>query len=421
MKLTTYILTGLLLLVFFGCQPIYEAPVPYSFTGAPGSGRFVAPVRQRMEGVYTVSDGAGQFNEQVVLKWTYLLNRADTTHYLTVFTGKDAGYFNLEIDVKADSLVLDGYWRKLLSTETGRVRLRVEAKRNGQTVAYTGPLTPGDTLLLTGFYGDKTSKPNQPLTLTYRRPLNRRPFDILAHRGGGRTADLLPASENSVEVIKLASRLGATGIEIDVRFTKDGVPILYHDDVLNLRLTQKNGLVGDVSEFTYQQLSDLVRLVNGETIPTLEEALQTVIDNTPLTFVWLDTKYVRSMDQIQAIQRTYLQKASAAHRTLQIVIGLPTQDAVDLYKALPTRDTPVLCELDIPTTRSVNANIWAPRWTLGPQTPDIATMRAEGRKAFVWTLDESQFIQKFIGENEFDGILSNYSPVVAYYHYIQPQ
>ena len=46
-------------------------------------------------------------------------------------------------------------------------------------------------------------------------------------------------------------------------------------------------------------------------------------------------------------------------------------------------------------------------------------MKAEGRKAFVWTLDEPQFIQKFIGESQFDGILSNYSPVVAYYHYVQ--
>ena len=419
MKLTTCFLLGLLPLMFFGCRQTYEAPVPYSFANVPGSGRFVASVRQRMEGVYAVGDGAAQFSDQVVLKWTYGLTGADTTHYLSVFTGKDAGYFNLEIDPKADSLTLDGYWRTLVNTDTGRARLRLAAKRNGRVVAFTGSPTPGDTLLLTGTYTDIAGA-SQLLTMTFRRPLNQKPFAILAHRSGGRTADLLPASENSVEIIKLASRLGGTGIEIDVRFTKDGVPILYHDDYLNLRLTQKSGLVGDVSEFTFQQLSDLVRLVNGEKIPTLEEALETVIVNTPLTFVWLDTKYIGSMDRIQAIQRTYLQRAKAAGRTLQIVIGLPTQAAVDLYNALPNKNTPVLCELDIPTTRSVKANFWAPRWTLGPQTPDVTTMKAEGRQVFVWTLDEPQFIQKFIGENEFDGILSNYAPVVAYYHYRQP-
>lgn len=419
MKRIGYLLAGLMPLLFFGCRQTYEAPVPYTFTNAPGAGGFVSSVRQRMEGVYAVSSGAGQFNEQVAVKWTYVLNGTDTTHYLSVFVGKDAGYFNLEVDPRTDSLVLNGYWRKLVNTETGLVRLRLDARHNGRTVPYSGSLPPGDTLLLTGFYGEPAGKLTQPLTLTYRRPLNRQPFAILAHRSGGRTADLLPASENSLEVIRLASRLGATGIEIDVRFTKDGVPILYHDDVLNLRLTQKSGLVGDVGEFTYQQLSDLVRLVNGEKIPTLDEALETVINHTPLTFVWLDTKFTNRMQTIQAIQQLYIQKAKAARRTLQIVIGLPTQDAVDLYKALPNKNTPVLSELDIPTTRSVNAAIWAPRWTIGPETPDISAMKAEGRQVFVWTLDEPQFIQKFIGESQFDGILSNYSPVVAYYHYVQ--
>ena len=67
-----------------------------------------------------------------MVKWTYLLNRADTTHYLSVFIGKDAGYFNLEIDPQTDSLVLDGYWRKLVNTETGRVRLRLDANTTGE-------------------------------------------------------------------------------------------------------------------------------------------------------------------------------------------------------------------------------------------------------------------------------------------------
>ena len=208
-------------------------------------------------------------------------------------------------------------------------------------MAYTGPLPPGDTLLLTGFYGEQTGKPNQPLTLTYRRPLNRRPFDILAHRGGGRTADLLPASENSLEVIKLASRLGATGIEIDVRFTKDGVPILYHDDVLNLRLTQKNGLVGDVGEFTYQQLSDLVRLVNGEKIPTLEEALETVINHTPLTFVWLDTKFIQSdADDTGYSANSTFRKPKPPAGRFRLLLACPLRMPLTFIRRCPPRIRP---------------------------------------------------------------------------------
>lgn len=375
-----------------------------------------------MEGVYTVTAGSTQFGDQVALKWTYLLNGSDTTHYLSIFTGLDAGFFNLEVGPQTDSLVVKGYWRKLVNTVNGLSSLTVKARHNGQLQPYTGQLATGDTLVLTGLYGEKTAQPAIPLILTYKRPLNQRPFAILAHRSGGRTSDLLPASENSVEIIKLASRLGATGIEIDVRYTKDGVPILYHDNTLNLRLIQKSGLTGPIENYTYQQLSSLVRLVNGEKIPTLEEALETVVNNTSLSFVWLDTKYIGPMDKVQAIQQKYLQKASQAGRNLRIVIGLPSTDAVKSYEALVNKEnTPILCELDTAITRGLGARIWAPRWTLGPQTEEVAAMKAEGRTVFVWTLDETEFIREFISQNNFDGILSNYSPVVAYYHYVEQQ
>ncbi|MFD2938173.1 glycerophosphodiester phosphodiesterase [Spirosoma flavum] len=420
MRLILYSFLGLFLIAFNSCRKDYEAPVPYNFTNTPGSGRFVPSVRQAMEGVYAVTTGSGQFGEQVALKWTYLLNGSDTTHYLSIFTGTDAGYFNLEGTSQTDSLVVNGYWRKLVNTLTGLVHLTIKARHNGQLQPFTGSLALGDTLVLTGLYGENTADPTQPLMLTYRRPLNQKPFSIMAHRSGGRTSDLLPASENSVEIIKLASRLGATGIEIDVRYTKDGVPILYHDNTLNLRLIKKSGLTGPIEAYTYQQLNTLVRLVNGEKIPTLEEALETVVSNTALNFVWLDTKYIGPMDKVQAIQQKYRQKAMLAGRNLRIIIGLPTTDAVASYQALADKDnTPILCELDTTLTRNLGARIWAPRWTLGPQTAEVLAMKAEGLTVFVWTLDEPEFIREFISQNNFDGILSNYSSVVAYYHYTE--
>lgn len=417
MKSTHVIL--LCLLLFAGCRKDYEAPVPYAFANTPGAGRFTTPVRRAMEGVYRVTDGSGQFGEQVALKWTYVLNGADTTHCLSIFTGISVGFFNLEGDQKADSLALTGYWRKLVNTRTGRTRLAVLTKHNGRLQRYSGSLATGDTLVLDGLYGNNADQPTQKLTLTYRRPLNPKPFAILAHRSGGRTSDLLSVSENSVEMIKAASRLGATGIEIDVRYTKDGVPILYHDNSLNLRLIQKNGLDGAIEKYTYKQLQTFVQLINGERIPTLEEALETVITNTTLSFVWLDTKYIGPMDKVQVIQQKFRQRAILARRDLRIVIGLPTQGAVDAYQALANKDnTPILCELDTAITRNLGARIWAPRWTLGPQTEEVLAMKAENRTVFVWTLDEPQFIEQFIKEGRFDGILSNYSPVVAYYHYV---
>ncbi len=410
----------LFVIAFGGCRKDYEAPLPYTFINSSGSGRFSPAVRQALEGVYVVSDGSTQFGSEVVLKWSYLLEGTDSTHYLSVFTGLDAAYFNLEGSAQTDSLVLNGYWRKLVNADIGLARLVVQAKHNGRLQAFSGNLPAGDTLVIKGLYGAGKNTPSLPLTLQYRRPLNKKPFNIMAHRSGGRTADLLPASENSVAIIKLASRLGATGVEMDVRYTKDGVPVLYHDNTLNLRLIEKSGLTGSLESYTYKQLSALVRLINGEQIPTLEEALEAVVYNTGLKFVWLDTKYVGPMDPIQAIQQKYLQKARQAGRDLNIVIGLPTTDALDSYKALKNKaNTPILCELDTAITRNLNAGIWAPRWTLGPQTDEVLAMKAQGRTVYVWTLDEPTFIEEFINQNKFDGILSNYSPVVAFYHYTE--
>jgi glycerophosphoryl diester phosphodiesterase len=49
----------------------------------------------------------------------------------------------------------------------------------------------------------------------------------------------------------------------------------------------------------------------------------------------------------------------------------------------------------------------------------VQQMHNEGRKVFVWTLDEPSFIQDYINNGNFDGVLSNYPSLIAYYHYIR--
>jgi glycerophosphoryl diester phosphodiesterase len=392
--------------------------VPYDFSDKPGSGMFTPAIRRTVNGVYAVSNGSTQFGNQVALRWTYTHDGTDTVHSLSIFSGVSAGFFSLEINQQADSMAVSGFWRQLVNASTGQAHFSIKAKRNGQLLPYTGQSLEGDTLVLDGYYDTGTGSPQQRMTLTYLRPLNPTPFEIIAHRGGGRTSDLLNASENSIRIIRQASRLGAHGVELDVQYTRDSIPVLYHDNKLNLRLVQKNGLSGTINQYTYQQLKTFVRLINGEEIPTLEQALQTVVDNTDLDFVWLDSKFEGPMARVQALQQRYNERARQAGRNLRIVIGLPSTEAIASYQGLANKaNTPILCELDTATTRGLGANIWAPRWTLGPQTDEVNAMKAEGRSVFVWTLDETQFIEQFIGEGNFNGILSNYSSTVAYYHY----
>ena len=54
-------------------------------------------------------------------------------------------------------------------------------------------------------------------------------YNILAHRGGGRNAERLGFSDNSIEMRSHAEILGANGVEIDVKRTKDGKLIILHD------------------------------------------------------------------------------------------------------------------------------------------------------------------------------------------------
>ena len=98
---------------------------------------------------------------------------------------------------------------------------------------------------------------------------------IIGHRG---VAAYAP--ENTLEGIHTAADMGVEWIELDVKLTKDQVPIIFHDDLLD-RTT--NG-TGPVAERT---LDDLRQLECGSwfsgsfagiKIPTLEEALDVIIE-----------------------------------------------------------------------------------------------------------------------------------------------
>lgn len=93
---------------------------------------------------------------------------------------------------------------------------------------------------------------------------------LIAHRCGGALAP-----ENTLAGLRLASRLGCRGVEFDVMLSRDGVPLLIHDETLE-RTTDGRGAVAD---HDYAQLAMLDAGVRhhaafaGERIPTLAQAL----------------------------------------------------------------------------------------------------------------------------------------------------
>jgi len=97
---------------------------------------------------------------------------------------------------------------------------------------------------------------------------------VIGHRGA-----MAYAPENTIESIVTAASLGVEWVELDVKLTRDGVPIIFHDDELD-RTTNGTGLVAMTN---YEDLRDLdAGSWFGDSfyrarIPTLEEAVDALL------------------------------------------------------------------------------------------------------------------------------------------------
>ena len=93
---------------------------------------------------------------------------------------------------------------------------------------------------------------------------------VCAHRGFN---SLLP--ENSLAAFGAAIAMGAEEIEFDLRFTKDGVPVVLHDPCLD-RVSNGKGNVWDytLDELKRLDFSDGMDALAGVTIPSFEEVLK---------------------------------------------------------------------------------------------------------------------------------------------------
>lgn len=93
---------------------------------------------------------------------------------------------------------------------------------------------------------------------------------VIAHRGASAAAP-----ENTIAAFERAYAEGARWIETDVKLTRDGVPVLFHDDTLD-RTT--NG-TGAIAEIDWAQLRELDAgswfntLYKGARVPRLSDGL----------------------------------------------------------------------------------------------------------------------------------------------------
>ncbi|UCZ54516.1 glycerophosphodiester phosphodiesterase [Bacillus shivajii] len=102
-------------------------------------------------------------------------------------------------------------------------------------------------------------------------------MDIIAHRGNKRYTP-----ENTLAAFYSAATYPIDGIEFDIQWTKDFVPVVFHDEKID-RTTNGSGLV---KSFTYAELrqfdagSWFDEQFRGEKIPSFEEVLNWASNNT---------------------------------------------------------------------------------------------------------------------------------------------
>lgn len=89
---------------------------------------------------------------------------------------------------------------------------------------------------------------------------------IFGHRGAS-----AHAPENTLAAFELAYEQGANGIELDVKLSADGIPVVFHDPTLD-RTTNGSGALVDFDLAALKELD----AGGGEKIPTLAEVFESV-------------------------------------------------------------------------------------------------------------------------------------------------
>lgn len=184
----------------------------------------------------------------------------------------------------------------------------------------------------------------------------------IAHRGASAVAP-----ENTLLAIRLAANMGADMVEMDVRLTADGVPVVIHD--ANLRRLAGRGI--NIADMTADELQE-VQIRQGQRVPTLNEALRLCRElaigaylelkepGTPIASALL----VRQMDM------TYHTIFSSFHADLLLEVKqvLPHAYTAILFHDVDA-DPLVLAE-------KANANYVHPAWEKAAPRPDFLLSRA---------------------------------------------
>ncbi|XP_020503574.1 glycerophosphodiester phosphodiesterase 1 [Labrus bergylta] len=184
---------------------------------------------------------------------------------------------------------------------------------------------------------------------------------VVAHRGGSHDAP-----ENTLTAIREASRNGATGVELDLSFTTDGVAVLMHDETVD-RTTNGSGPVSKLQFVQLKRLDAAARhrlkdKFSVEKVPTLQEAVQECIKHQLTIFFDVKGQPDKAVSALHEMYKKFpvLYNSSIVSSFEPKVIYKMRQTNPSVVTALTHRPWR-LSRFDDGTPRSVST--WGQLWT----------------------------------------------------------
>lgn len=228
---------------------------------------------------------------------------------------------------------------------------------------------------------------------------------VISHRTQGGT---MP--ENTLAGVHAALAAGADGIEIDVRATADGVPVLHHDATLE----RTTGDPREVSALTFREMRDSVRVrplhqvTEPQIVPSLAEVLDLISGRAILV---IEIKQSGIHEQIAEVVRRARAEAwcwiwtfdprvgIAARRVLrEVPVGLNTAPGVLERYGFP----------DEPVNLCVREGFAAVSWNHRVVDEALVTSgQRRGLATYCWTVDEDDDIRR-VWEAGVDAICTDF-------------
>lgn len=411
------------------CEEAIEVSIPgFADGGLLRGGRALEreQLRTSFEGMFNVSKGSDLLGDQASV-----ITKPGT---VSVLTNKNAGFAVLGAACLPDQrVVVEGYWQYPTRSDAGLVRVFVQPPAVAQALCNGESPAPDPGLSLVGTYGDGNDLPTKPLELRWAHELKpwRGHFYTVAHHGACEATDHCGVSPNSIETIRLAERIGSNAAELDVRVTRDGIPILFHDPMLSASLVRGLFCNGLIDQLTLAELRGSCMMRYGEQIPTLKDALDMMVNETELEGVYLDEKTPEGVLPSARLVQTLEADLKARNenddpsddRKFGALIGIPNDDVLAAWhsakatleaenadrKVQGEPELPIprcLLEYDVDKVIAEGCVAWGPTWTSGPQPENVQKLREHDIGTIFWTINESEFIEGFLTTSKPDGIIT---------------